>query len=48
MNHQLRAPENNQILWQALLDGVIDFIATDRAPHTLAEEVRGQALSFAE
>lgn len=48
MNPQLRSPENNQILWQALLDGVIDFNATDRVPHTLAEEVRGQALTFAE
>ncbi|MGB5594081.1 MAG: dihydroorotase, partial [Crocosphaera sp.] len=34
MNPPLRSPENNQILWQALLDGVIDFIATDHAPHT--------------
>lgn len=38
MNPPLRSPENNQILWQALLDGVIDFIATDHAPHTLAEK----------
>ena len=29
------------MLWQALQDGVIDFIATDHAPHTLAE--KGQA-----
>ncbi|MFM7576318.1 MAG: amidohydrolase family protein, partial [Microcystaceae cyanobacterium] len=32
MNPPLRSPENNEILWQALLDGVIDFIATDHAP----------------
>jgi dihydroorotase len=38
MNPPLRSPENNDILWQALLDGVIDFIATDHAPHTLAEK----------
>ncbi|MDJ0508551.1 MAG: dihydroorotase [Crocosphaera sp.] len=38
MNPPLRSPENNQILWQALLDGVIDFIATDHAPHTLEEK----------
>jgi dihydroorotase len=38
MNPPLRDPEDNQILWQALLDGVIDFIATDHAPHTLAEK----------
>jgi len=32
MNPPLRSPENNEILWRALLDGVIDFIATDHAP----------------
>ena len=40
MNPPLRSPENNHILWQALLDGVIDFIATDHAPHTLAEKAQ--------
>ncbi len=25
MNPLLRSPDNNQILWPALLDGVIDF-----------------------
>ncbi|MDJ0728913.1 MAG: dihydroorotase [Crocosphaera sp.] len=41
MNPPLRSPDNNQILWQALLDGVIDFIATDHAPHTLEEKAKG-------
>ncbi|MEA5535159.1 dihydroorotase [Crocosphaera sp. XPORK-15E] len=41
MNPPLRSPENNQVLWQALLDGVIDFIATDHAPHTLEEKAKG-------
>ena len=41
MNPPLRSPENNDLLWQALLDGVIDFIATDHAPHTLEEKQRG-------
>jgi len=27
MNPLLRSPYNNEVLWQALLDGVIDFIA---------------------
>lgn len=40
MNPPLRSPVNNQILWQALLDGVIDFIATDHAPHTLEEKAQ--------
>ncbi|WP_267383041.1 dihydroorotase [Cyanobacterium sp. uoEpiScrs1] len=40
MNPPLRSPENNDILWEALLDGVIDFIATDHAPHTLEEKAK--------
>jgi dihydroorotase len=40
MNPPLRSPQDNQTLWQALLDGVIDFIATDHAPHTLAEKAK--------
>ncbi len=41
MNPPLRSPQDNEILWQALLDGVIDFIATDHAPHTLTEKAQG-------
>lgn len=41
MNPPLRDPEDNQILWQALKYGVIDFIATDHAPHTLEEKAKG-------
>ncbi|YAF93746.1 MAG: dihydroorotase [Nodularia sp. CChRGM 3473] len=40
MNPPLRSPEDNEVLWQALRDGVIDFIATDHAPHTLAEKAQ--------
>jgi len=40
MNPPLRSAENLDVLWQALLDGVIDFIATDHAPHTLAEKAQ--------
>lgn len=40
MNPPLRSPENNDILWRALLDGVIDFIATDHAPQTLEEKAK--------
>ena len=40
MNPPLREPRDNEILWQALRDGVIDFIATDHAPHTLAEKAQ--------
>jgi len=41
MNPPLRSPHDNEVLWQALLDGVIDFIATDHAPHTLEEKAKG-------
>jgi dihydroorotase len=40
MNPPLRSRPNNDILWKALLDGVIDFIATDHAPHTLEEKAK--------
>jgi dihydroorotase len=38
MNPPIRSHHDNAVLWQALLDGVIDFIATDHAPHTLEEK----------
>ncbi|MBW4654057.1 MAG: dihydroorotase [Kaiparowitsia implicata GSE-PSE-MK54-09C] len=41
MNPPLRSPRDQDVLWQALLDGVIDFIATDHAPHTLEEKAKG-------
>jgi len=40
MNPPLRTPQDNEVLWQALRDGVIDFIATDHAPHTLEEKAQ--------
>jgi dihydroorotase len=45
MNPPIRGPHDNAVLWQALLDGVIDFIATDHAPHTLAEKAQGYPLT---
>ena len=40
MNPPIRTKEDNAVLWQALKDGVIDFVATDHAPHTLEEKRR--------
>jgi len=40
MNPPLRDEEDNRVLWKALVDGVIDCIATDHAPHTLEEKAR--------
>ncbi len=41
MNPPLRTSHDNEVLWQALLEGTIDFIATDHAPHTLEEKAKG-------
>ena len=38
MNPPIRTKRHNVALWQALKDGIIDCIATDHAPHTLAEK----------
>lgn len=38
MNPSLKTPADNARLWQGLLDGVIQVIATDHAPHTLDEK----------
>ncbi len=37
-NPAIKAPENKDALWKALLDDTLDIIATDHAPHTLAEK----------
>lgn len=38
MNPPVRTVADNEALWQALEDGTIDCVATDHAPHTLAEK----------
>lgn len=38
MNPPLRSPEDRDALIEGLLDGTIDFIATDHAPHTKEEK----------
>lgn len=37
-NPAIKSPENKEALWNALLDGTIDVIATDHAPHTEEEK----------
>ncbi|MBS1510174.1 MAG: dihydroorotase [Bacteroidetes bacterium] len=37
-NPAIKAPHNKAALWQALLDDRLDVIATDHAPHTMAEK----------
>ncbi len=43
MNPPLRAPEDREALIEGLLDGTIDMIATDHAPHAAEEKSRGLA-----
>lgn len=38
MNPSIKSRADNDALWQALRDGTIPVIATDHAPHTLAEK----------
>lgn len=38
MNPSIKTAEDNRRLWQALLDGTVQVIATDHAPHTLEEK----------
>lgn len=40
MNPPLRAKEDQEALIEALLDGTIDFIATDHAPHAAEEKAQ--------
>ena len=41
MNPPLRAPADRLAMLEALRDGTCDYLATDHAPHTLAEKERG-------
>ena len=43
MNPPLRAKEDREALVEGLLDGTIDMIATDHAPHSAEEKSRGLA-----
>jgi dihydroorotase len=45
MNPPLRSKEDREALLAGLLDGTIDFIATDHAPHTAQEKSEGIALA---
>jgi dihydroorotase len=40
VNPPIREARHNQPLWDALMDGTIDMIATDHAPHTPEEKQR--------
>jgi dihydroorotase len=41
MNPPLRSPADRAAMLEALRDGTADYLATDHAPHTIAEKERG-------
>ncbi|MDX8364997.1 dihydroorotase [Cytobacillus sp. IB215665] len=45
MNPPLRSKADKEALIEGLLDGTIDFIATDHAPHTVEEKSEGMELA---
>ncbi len=45
MNPPLRSKEDRDALIEGLIDGTIDFIATDHAPHTEEEKAEGMKLA---
>ena len=46
-NPAIKAPENKNALWEGLLNDQLDVIATDHAPHTLAEKQEAYAHAHA-
>ena len=38
MKPELKTKEDNEALWEGIVDGTVDTIGTDHAPHTLAEK----------
>jgi dihydroorotase len=46
-NPAIKAKENREALWEALLDDRLDIIATDHAPHTLEEKTGDYAHTYA-
>ncbi len=45
MNPSIKYRKDNEALWEGLLDGTIEVIATDHAPHTLEEKKQPYPLS---
>lgn len=41
MNPPLRGPEDREAMIQGVLDGHIDYLATDHAPHSIEEKLKG-------
>lgn len=44
MNPPIRGPKDQERLWDALIDGTLDFVATDHAPHE--KEMKSQSFDL--
>jgi dihydroorotase len=44
MNPPLRSQKHRFALWQGIMDGIVDCVSTDHAPHTLEEKQAGEPL----
>ncbi len=40
MNPSIKTRHDNEVIWQGLMDGTIEVIATDHAPHLLEEKAQ--------
>jgi dihydroorotase len=40
VNPPLRTKRDNEALWQGIMDGTVDYIGTDHAPHMLQEKLK--------
>jgi len=45
MNPPVRDPHHREALWEGIVDGTVDCISTDHAPHTVQEKKEGAPLS---
>jgi dihydroorotase len=45
MNPSIKTAADNEALWNGLLDGTVQVVATDHAPHTLPEKKRSYPMS---
>lgn len=48
MKPELKEKEDNEALWQGIIDGTIDTIGTDHAPHRIEEKKKNLLLEYQE
>ena len=45
VNPPLRSSDDNKVLWEAILDGTIDCVGSDHAPHTIDEKIEDYSIA---